>query len=31
VFSAAFESVLKQGMPYTDKTDIYFFGMLIKE
>ena len=31
MFSTAFKSVLKEGMPYTDKTDIYFFGMLIKE
>jgi hypothetical protein len=31
MFSTAFKSVLKKGMPYTDKTDIYFFGMLIKE
>jgi hypothetical protein len=31
MFSTAFKSVLKEGSPYTDKTDIYFFGMLIKE
>jgi hypothetical protein len=31
MFSTAFKSVLKEGLPYTDKTDIYFFGMLIKE
>ena len=31
MFSTAFKSVLNEGSPYTDKTDIYFFGMLIKE